>query len=373
MTDTDPPRDRARDEQVRTMLVDELETAWLYDRLAALSREPETVTTLQDLAEAERRHARHWAERLGDTSLLETEIRPALRVRLLALLARLAGVAAVLPRLRTAELADIRRYESDPDPQAAALAQEEREHRAVLGRLDVGGRLPEAEHGFASTSAASTFRATLFGLNDGIVSNLSLVAGVAGAAVESDAVLIAGIAGLLAGAFSMGAGEYVSMRSQREFFENQIAKERLELELDPAEEHAELIAIYRRKGVSPDLAESLVDELMRDPESALDTLVKEELGLNPNDLGSPWAAAVSSFLAFALGAFVPVLPFIIGGGYSALVAAVIAGAVVLGLAGAFTSLLTGRHPLYAGTRMVLIGLAATGVTFAIGSVIPVDL
>ena len=199
-----------------------------------------------------------------------------------------------------------------------ALADEEREHRALLGDLDTGrrGRLGEAEHGFAASSAAANaFRAVLFGLNDGLVSNLSLVAGVAGAAVESDAVLIAGILGLLAGAFSMAAGEYISVRSQTELFEYQIGKERQELELDPEEERGELIAIYLRRGISAAVASRMVDEIMSDPEVALDALAREELGLNPDDLGNPWTAAGGSFLSFCLGAVVPVLPFIIGGGY----------------------------------------------------------
>ncbi len=353
------------------MLAEELEGAWLYDRLAEICGDAHTSAALKELAEGERRHAGHWAERLGDPSLVERAVRPSLRVRLLALLARVAGVSAVLPRLRASELAEIRRYEAEPE--AGDLAAEERAHREALAQLDVTGGRREGEHGFASAGAASTFRAALFGLNDGLVSNLSLVAGVAGAAIHSDAVLIAGLAGWLAGAFSMAAGEYVSVRSQTELFENQLAKERLELELVPDEERDELLTIYRRKGVSEPLARELVDEIMKDPELALDTHAREELGLDPDDLGSPWAAAIGSFFAFTLGAIVPVVPFIVGGGYWALAAAIIAGAVMLGLAGMLTSLLTGRHPLYAGGRMVLIGLAATGITFGIGSAIPVDL
>ena len=171
----------------------------------------------------------------------------------------------------------------------------------------------------------------------------------------------------------MAAGEFVSVRSQTELFENQIARERLELELDPEDERAELFAIYRAKGISAEIAQQLVDELMKDPDTALDTHVREELGLNPDDLGSAWQAAIGSFFAFTLGAIVPVIPFMVSSGYGALIAAVIAGAFMLGAVGMLTSLLTGRHPLFAGGRMLLIGLAATGITFGIGSAIPVDL
>jgi VIT1/CCC1 family predicted Fe2+/Mn2+ transporter len=353
------------------MLDDERESAWMYDRLAAVSRSETTSATLRTLAEAERRHALHWAERLGNPALAEEPVHPTLRVRALILLAHVAGVDAVLPRLRAAELAEIGRY--DADPEARALADEERAHRAMLGALTDGTDAVEAEHGFASASAASTFRAALFGLNDGLVSNLSLVAGVAGAAIDSDAVLVAGISGWLAGAFSMGAGEYVSVRSQRELFEHQLEKERLELELDPEEELNELVGIYERKGISSSMARELATEIMKDPETALDTHAREELGLDPDNLGAPWPAAIGSFIAFSFGAAVPVLPFIVSSGYTALVAAIVFGIIMLGLVGMLTSLLTGRHPLYAGGRMVLIGVVATAVTFGIGSAIPVDL
>ena len=362
--------DPGRAARLREMLRDELETAWLYDRLADGVRSDVTANTLRSLAASEREHAQHWAERLDDPSLAQVQVHISLNTRMLAWLGRVGGLGLIVPRLRVEELHDIRRYQAEPE--AGNLAEEEREHRATLGQLTTPGRA-DAEHGFASSGAASTFRAALFGLNDGIVSNLSLVAGVAGAAIESDAVLIAGIAGWLAGAFSMGAGEYVSVRSQTELFENQIARERLELEFDPQEERGELLEIYRRKGVSTEVATRLVDELMADPETALDTLAREELGLNPDDLGSPWRAAISSFFAFSLGAIVPVIPFIVGSGYGALIAAIIAGTVMLGAAGMVTSLLTGRHPLYAGGRMVLIGLVATGFTFGLGSLITVDL
>ena len=371
MASTSEQQDRGA--RLRAMLAEEMESAWLYERLADLCEE-EPAEVLRGLAAAERRHAEHWAERLDDRSLLGVPVRVSLRTRLLVLFARVGGIGVVLTRLRAAELEEIRRYHRDPE--AAALVDEEREHRQILGRLtgfdEAGLRAPE-EHGFASTGAATTFRAALIGLNDGLVSNLSLIAGVAGAAVESDAVLIAGIAGWLAGAASMGAGEYISVRSQRELFENQIARERMELELDPEDERRELIEIYEGKGVSTGVATTLADELMADPVKALDAHVREEFGIDPDDLGSPWSAAISSAIAFSIGAIVPVLPFIFGSGYTALGAAIGAAIVMLGVAGMLTSLLTGRHPFYAGGRMVVIGIMATGVTFGIGSVIPVDL
>ena len=372
MVTTDETRDREK--RMREMLADELQGARLYDSLASLADTDAQAGTLRELAEAERRHARHWAELLADLSLLEKRGRLSWSDRVLLLIARFGGLGLVLARLRMSELEEIRRYYRDPD--AAHLVDEEREHRQTLGRL---GGLDDADqaitpaHRFSGADIATTFRAGLFGFNDGLVSNLSLMTGVAGAAVESNAVLIAGIAGWLAGASSMGAGEYISVRSQRELFENQIARERMELELDPEDEHRELIGMYEDKGISPDVAARLADEIMADPQTALDTHVREEFGINPDDLGSPWWAAISSAVAFSIGAIVPVIPFLFGSGYGALTVAIAASIVVMALAGALTSVLTGRHPLFAAGRMVLIAGFAAAITFAIGSVIPVDL
>ena len=155
----------------------------------------------------------------------------------------------------------------------------------------------------------------IFGVSDGLVSNLSLVMGVAGASRSHPSfIVLAGVAGLLAGAFSMAAGEYISMQSQRELFERQIELERAEMEAMPEEEEAELAAAYRAKGFARDEAARIAHRLFQDPEAALDILVREELGLDPDELGSPWGAAVGSMVSFAIGAAIPVIPFLFGGG-----------------------------------------------------------
>jgi VIT1/CCC1 family predicted Fe2+/Mn2+ transporter len=215
-------------------------------------------------------------------------------------------------------------------------------------------------------------RAVIFGVSDGLVSNLSLVMGVAGAAAEPRFILLAGIAGLLAGASSMAAGEYISMQSQRELFERQIELERAELEAMPQEEEAELAAVYRSKGFSEDEAARIAHRLFQDPETALDTLVREELGLDPDELGSPWGAATGSFLAFAAGALVPVLPYLVASGAPAFFAALVASLVSLFAVGAGVSLLTGRSTLYSGLRQVGIGAGAAAVTYVVGAVIGVS-
>lgn len=228
----------------------------------------------------------------------------------------------------------------------------------------VGPHGPD-EPGTVARSGA--LRAAIFGANDGLVSNTSLIFGVAGAGVSNEVILIAGIAGLLAGASSMAAGEYISMRVQREVLERLIHLEAHEIGSDPDGEREELAAIYIRKGVSDDLAHRLAEELMRDPEVALDTHAREELGLDPEaGLGSPLGAAASSFLTFAIGALLPLAPFLITSGQPAVVwAASLAAAALFGI-GASMVILTGRSWFISGMRMLAIGSSAAIATYLIG-------
>lgn len=224
----------------------------------------------------------------------------------------------------------------------------------------------EAEE--TSSGNSGTFRAAIFGVSDGLVSNVSLIMGVAGAGVDNQVILIAGLAGLLAGAFSMGAGEYISMRAQREVFERLIDLERKELALFPEEELSELAVIYEEKGVPSGLANDLATAVMADPKIALDTHAREELGLDPEEgLGSPWGASIASFLMFAFGAAVPLVPFIFGEGTSPLVVSAVLSIIVLFIVGAGISVLTGKSPLLSGLRQVAVGAAASIVTYAVGS------
>jgi vacuolar iron transporter family protein len=222
-------------------------------------------------------------------------------------------------------------------------------------------------------SRSGALRAAIFGANDGLVSNVSLIFGVSGAGVSNKVVILAGVAGLLAGAFSMAAGEYISMRVQREVFERLIHLEAHELGSEPEAERRELVEIYVGKGISRDLAERLAEELMRDPDVALDTHAREELGLDPDEgLGSPWAAAGSSFVTFSLGAFVPLVPFMFSSGTPAVVVSAVLSLVALFAIGAGISVLTGRSFLLSGLRMMLIGAAAAAITFAVGTILNVS-
>ena len=231
-----------------------------------------------------------------------------------------------------------------------------------------GATLERRHRGLGS---GGNLRAAVFGVNDGLVSNASLILGVAGASADAKAVVLAGVAGLAAGAFSMAVGEYVSVRSQRELYEYQIGLERDELQQYPEAEAQELALIYAAKGIPKRQAEQVAKRLVADPEHALDTLAREELGLNPGELGSPVGAAASSFAAFATGALLPLAPFVVSGGARALPISIGITAVALFAIGATLSLFTGRNALASGARMLALGAAAGAVTYAVGSLVGV--
>jgi VIT1/CCC1 family predicted Fe2+/Mn2+ transporter len=214
-------------------------------------------------------------------------------------------------------------------------------------------------------------RAAIFGVNDGLVSNAALIMGFAGAAQGRTIIVLAGISGLLAGAFSMGAGEYLSMRVQRELLERLLHLEAHELGSDPAGEQRELAEIYVRKGFTPALASEVAEQLMRDPDVALDTHAREELGIDPTEgLGSPAAAATSSFLS--VGALVPIVPFFVASGTGAAVASLVLTGAALFTVGALTSRLTGRSVAVSALRMFAIGMGAAAITFGIGTLLGVS-
>jgi len=221
---------------------------------------------------------------------------------------------------------------------------------------------------------SGALRAAIFGANDGLVSSVSLIMGVAGAGVSNKVIIVAGVAGLLAGAFSMAAGEYISMRVQREVFERLIHLEAHEIGSDAEAERKELELLYERKGISKDLAARLAEELMRDPQVALDTHAREELGLDPQEgLGSPWAAAGSSFATFSVGAAIPLIPFLLGSGNAAVVTSAVLALIALFAIGAGMSFLTGRTLYASGLRMLLIGGGAGLITFGVGKLLNVTI
>jgi len=216
---------------------------------------------------------------------------------------------------------------------------------------------------------SGTLRAGVFGVNDGLVSNTCLVMGVAGAGVGPSEILLTGIAGLLAGAFSMGAGEFISMLSQREMFEYQIAQEKDELDRYPEQEAEELALIYEARGIPLDEARHMAQHLIANPEKALDTLTREELGLNPDELGSPVGAAISSFLTFCVGASVPLIPFLLGYQKEGIIIASVLAGIALFCVGSALSLFSGKNAIFGGARMLVVGSIAAAATYFIGSLL----
>lgn len=384
----------------------------LYDSLARIERDPRRAEAFRTIAGNERRHAEIWAQRLRD---LGATVPPPggarFRIRAIVAIARVFGTHAVRDLVLALEGDEEDLYNAQATPEVEAIAADEREHAEIWKRLS-GDRTADDQAGVtAATSDAraavsagaaghssaaagvsvpteiadrerwhragrsGTLRAVIFGVSDGLVSNLALVMGVAGANVAIEGghfILLAGIAGLLAGAFSMAAGEYISMQSQRELFERQIELERAELEAMPEEEEAELAAVYRSKGFTADEAVTIAHRMFSDPQHALDTLIREELGLDPDELGSPWGAAFGSFIAFGIGAVIPVIPYLFGSGAVAFGVSLGASLAALFLVGAGVSLLTGRSLLFSGARQVGIGAAAAAVTYVVGNLIGVS-
>jgi VIT1/CCC1 family predicted Fe2+/Mn2+ transporter len=273
---------------------------------------------------------------------------PSLRSRTTAFLIRTVGPRAMKPVLSASKVRGVSVYGG----------KIEEGHPWPTSVEDVGRR--------HKTYGSGTLRAGVFGVNDGLVSNTCLVMGVAGAAAEPSVLILTGVAGLLAGAFSMAAGEFISMLSQKEMFEHQIAQERDELERYPKEEAEELALIYAARGLPLTQARDVATKMISNPEKALDTLAREELGLNPDDLGSPIGAAISSFIAFSIGASLPLIPFLLGLKPGVPIAAATSGAALF-VVGAMLSLFSGRSAVLGGLRMFAIGSAAAAATYFIGS------
>ncbi|MFB6107026.1 MAG: VIT1/CCC1 transporter family protein [Halobacteriaceae archaeon] len=367
-------------ERYRRHRQDEVDSATVYEAMAEAETREQLAAVYRRLAATERDHAAAWAARLAEAGAPVPDVSPSWRARVLAWVARRLGPDAVVATMRAGEASGADAYAGQSTDRAAAMAADERSHDRLLAAIDAGpgrgaqgGVLASLEGRHRATSG-NALRAAVLGANDGLVSNLSLVMGVAGAALGARTILVTGLAGLLAGAGSMAMGEWLSVQSSRELYQRQIAVEREELVASPAAEREELALIYEAKGLGRDQAERLADRLTADEATALDTLAREELGVDPEELGgSAWEAAGASFVLFAVGAVVPVLPFAALSGLAAVGASLLASALALFAVGAAITVLTGRSLLYSGARQVAIGLAAAALTYAVGSLIGVSL
>jgi VIT1/CCC1 family predicted Fe2+/Mn2+ transporter len=365
--------DQREHERVLGNWLDELNGAALYDALGALEKDQRLRRVFGKLAASEREHAAFWEERLRASGKPLPEFRPSLRTRTLVLLARLFGTAFVIPSVTAAEFADRDKYAEQDDARAVGMSQDERGHAAVMramtkrGGSISGQQIASAERWHRATSG-NDLRAAVLGANDGLVSFFCLVMGVAGGGAQSSLILLTGVAGLVAGAFSMALGEWLSVTNSREMARSQVAKEAEELRDNPEAERKELALIYEAKGLSEEEAHRVATQLMEDPDSALDTLVREELGIDPAEMGgNPWSAAGISFVLFALGALAPVAPFFFadsGSGISWSIGLSLAALVALG---AVTSLYNGRPAWFSGMRQMLFGAAAAAVTYLAGA------
>lgn len=332
-----------------------MRSAYLYGVIAEVERATVRGGLFRELAGEAEHQARIWAAVAREAGARVPEYRPDVRTRIVERLVRRYGPRPMRTILAAMKVRGLSIYTQPVlgHPRPTSADQPEARHRAV--------------------ESGANLRAAVFGVNDGLISNCSLILGVAGASSNSTVIVLTGVAGLAAGAFSMAAGEYVSMRSQREMYEHQIGLERKELAQYPDEEAEELALIYAARGLDRAQAVALARNMVSDPGSALDALAREELGLNPDELGSPWGAAISSFASFAIGAAVPLVPFLVLGRETALAAAVAATGAALFGAGAVISLFSGRGAARDGLRMLGIGAAAGAITYAIGRLLGVSL
>lgn len=364
----------------REHLQSEIDGAAMYRALAAMERDETLSQVYARMAETEERHADFWRQKLvaaGETGLSTA---PGWRTRTLIWLGRRFGSGLVLPTIVDRERVDSTTYRGHQEAAAAGMAADEAMHarlfRAVSERSPFGLAGPSVAQleGRHRAGGGNALRAAVLGANDGLVSNMSLVMGVAGADLAGRSILITGLAGLLAGSISMALGEWLSVQSARELYTHQIDVEREELRTFPDEEAQELALIYQAKGVPRDQAEALAKRLIADEQVALDTLAREELGIDPEELGgSAWTAALASFALFSVGAIIPVIPYFGGEGQRAAVASI--GLSLLGLfvLGAGITVITGTNAFRSGARMVLFGIGAAAVTFLVGRLLNVSM
>lgn len=360
----------------RTNYLSEQEGVYLYSKLAEAESDAHLAELYKRLASIEQRHADLWKDRLSSASEIPPTYTPNWRIRTLLWLARRLGTGAVLSTISSMENNAVADYDTQPEAVQAGLPADERSHARLFSYLlssakgGIAGPLLAQFEGRHRSAGGNELRAAVLGASDGLTSNLSLVMGVAGATLTGHAVLIAGFAGLLAGAFSMSIGEWVSVQSARELNQHQLAIESQELQDAPEEEQEELALIYQSKGLDEKTARELATNLMQQSNAALDTLAREELGIDPKDLGgSAWGAAITSFFLFAIGAIIPVFPFIFTNGFAAVIISLILSVFGLFGIGAGVSLTAGSPLWKSGGRQILLGLLAAGITFGLGKLI----
>jgi vacuolar iron transporter family protein len=355
----------------------EIDGAALYMALADGEKQPQLAEVYKKLSASEGKHAAGWEKKLRDLKATIPSRKTSWRAATMIWLARRFGPQFVLPTIASNEKSDSRAYDGQPEAEAALFAADEKSHARLIsmaaGQSGLSGGSVAQLEGRHRASGGNALRAAVLGANDGLVSILSLAMGVAGATLSNKDVLIAGLAGILAGAGSMAMGEWLSVQSSRELYEHQIKIEAEEISANPAEEQEELSLIYQSKGLPEERAREMAAHMMADKGSILDTLAREELGIDPDELGgSALEAAITSFVLFAVGAIFPIFPYFFLSGNTAVITSLIVSAMGLFIIGAAITLMTGRNVLYSGTRQVLVGMAAAALTYGIGRLIGVS-
>ncbi len=370
MTGTQRPNDRRETIQI------DVDRSAVFSAFAEAERDERVAAVYRRLAAVEAAHAEIRA-RLGGVD--PKQVTPRLRARLIAAAARRIGPAAMAPVLSASGLAPSPIADGVDEKSASGADLDALRHtwavQSAAGSVGgLSGQTLAQLEGRHRGGGGNALRAAVLGANDGLVSNLSLVMGVAGASIASHTILLTGLAGLVAGSCSMAMGEWLSVSSSREMHQRQIDQEAAALRDAPDLERAELTLIYQSKGLDPESAAAVADKVFESHDAALDALAREELGVDPAELGgSAWAAALSSFALFAAGAFFPVAPFLFSQGEPAVVASIVVSGLALGAIGLVTSRFTGRGPAFSVARQLAIGYVAALVTFGVGRLIGVTL
>ncbi len=362
-------------ERYRANYLAEQEGSELYQSLAKTERDPHLAELYRRMAETEQRHAGIWADYLRRAGAPIPSYTPGWRIRMLIWLAQRFGVNSVLPMVSSMERGASHDYDEQPEARAAGMPKDERSHERLFRSVEItgGGIAGPALARFEGRhrgTGGNALRAAVLGASDGLTTNLSLVMGVAGANLPGHTILFTGLAGMLAGALSMSIGEWLSVQSARELYTHQIAVESQELVEMPEEEREELALIYEAKGIDQETANRMADRIMGQGEAALDTLAREELGIDPEELGgSAWTASIMSFMLFAVGAVIPVIPFAFGSGLIAVLISLALGILGFFIIGVGITLTTGAPLLKSAGRQILLGLAAAAITFGLGSLV----
>lgn len=357
----------------------EVDAAFLYERIATAESDSGIAHIFKQLSEIEHGHAEKMLERMLEQGMQGTLPPPSWRARVLDRIGKMFGYDYIIGVMMDTEKSIAQAVVSQKTAEKIPVTGEEGNHVKILQSLltsqhKVSGEQLSRIEGRHKTVGGNALRAAVLGANDGLVSNLSLVMGVAGATSGRSEILLAGSAGLLAGALSMALGEWISVKSSQELYERQMELEMDEIVANPEGELKEITLIYIAKGIPEAQAHEMARQVMSDPQRAHELLIKEELGINPEELkSSAWEAAIASFVLFAIGAIIPVAPFFWGGGFTAIAASVVFSTIGLFIIGSAITLFTGKSIWFSGTRQVIFGLLAAAITFGIGRLIGVSI